>query len=153
MKAETLCQDVGCLSADGNVESWTLCSSTAQGETKCPVTLASKKSLAPITPSVETLISDSLASAIRPLSSCSSPAAALRKISKNCRTETSTVTVEEHAVSCHNLKNSHSCVCCVFGSDCTATSKISCGCNRTGLSQRLNIFCFNFSAIEEFSGF
>lgn len=46
-------------------------------------TLASKKSLAPMTPSVDTLISDSLASAIRPLSSCSSPAAALRKISRN----------------------------------------------------------------------
>lgn len=50
-------------------------------------TLASKKSLAPITPSVDTLISDSLASAIRPLSSCSSPAAALRKISRNYRKE------------------------------------------------------------------
>lgn len=48
-------------------------------------TLASKKSLAPITPWVETSISDSLANASRPLSSCSSPAAALRKINRNCR--------------------------------------------------------------------
>jgi len=48
-------------------------------------TLASKKLLAPITPSVETLISDNLARAMRPLSSCNSPAAALWKISRNCK--------------------------------------------------------------------
>lgn len=54
----------------------------------CQHTLASKKSLAPMTPSVETLISDSRAKAIRPLSSCNSPAAARWKISRNCNTET-----------------------------------------------------------------
>lgn len=51
------------------------------------LTLASKKSLAPMTPSVETLISDNRAKAIRPLSSCNSPAAALRKIKRNCNRE------------------------------------------------------------------
>lgn len=48
------------------------------------LTLASKKLLAPFTPSVETSISESRARACSPLSSCSSPAAALRKISRNC---------------------------------------------------------------------
>lgn len=48
------------------------------------LTLASKKFLAPFTPSVETSISESRARACSPLSSCSSPAAALRKISRNC---------------------------------------------------------------------
>ena len=47
-------------------------------------TLASKKSLAPLTPSRATSISESFASAISPLSSCSSPAAALWNISRNC---------------------------------------------------------------------
>lgn len=47
------------------------------------LTLASKKSLAPLTPSWETSISESFARAISPLSSCSSPAAALWKMSRN----------------------------------------------------------------------
>ena len=47
-------------------------------------TLASKKSLAPLTPSRATSISESFASAISPLSSCSSPAAALWNMSRNC---------------------------------------------------------------------
>lgn len=49
------------------------------------LTLASKKLLAPFTPSVETSISERRASTWSPLSSCSSPAAALRKIRRNCR--------------------------------------------------------------------
>ena len=53
------------------------------------LTLASKKLLAPLTPSVETSISESRASTCSPLSSCSSPAAALRKISRNCSREKS----------------------------------------------------------------
>lgn len=48
-------------------------------------TLASKKSLAPLTPSWATSISESFASAISPLSSSSSPAAALWNMSRNCR--------------------------------------------------------------------
>lgn len=48
------------------------------------LTLASKKVLAPLTPSVETSISERRARAQRPLSSASSPAAAFLKISRNC---------------------------------------------------------------------
>lgn len=46
-------------------------------------TLASKKFLAPLTPSMDTSISESFARVNRPLSSSSSPAAALWKISRN----------------------------------------------------------------------
>lgn len=53
------------------------------------LTLASKKLLAPLTPSVDTSISERRASTCSPLSSCSSPAAALRKIRRNCRGEES----------------------------------------------------------------
>lgn len=53
------------------------------------LTLASKKLLAPLTPSVETSISERRASTWSPLSSCSSPAAALRNIRRNCSGETS----------------------------------------------------------------
>lgn len=53
------------------------------------LTLASKKLLAPLTPSVETSISERRASTCSPLSSCSSPAAALRKIRRNCSREKS----------------------------------------------------------------
>lgn len=55
-----------------------------------PLTLASKKFLAPLTPSVETSISDRRAKAWRPLSSSNSPAAALRKIRRNWNVEKDT---------------------------------------------------------------
>jgi len=56
------------------------------------LTLASKKLLAPLTPSVDTSISERRASTCSPLSSCSSPAAALRKIRRNCGRENRTLT-------------------------------------------------------------
>ena len=56
------------------------------------LTLASKKLLAPLTPSVDTSISERRASTCSPLSSSSSPAAALRKIRRNCGRENRTLT-------------------------------------------------------------
>ena len=50
-------------------------------------TLASKKSLAPPTPTSSTLISHCFANIPKPESSCNSPAAAFRKISINSRNE------------------------------------------------------------------
>ena len=49
----------------------------------CGRTFASKKDLAPFTPSVDTSISERSARTCKPLPSASSPAAAFRKISRN----------------------------------------------------------------------
>lgn len=65
------------------VTNWALLLGRMQGGGDRP-TLASKKFLAPLTPSRATSISDSFARAVSPLSSCSSPAAALWKMSRNC---------------------------------------------------------------------
>uniref|UniRef100_A0A5F8H8S8 DNA-directed RNA polymerase III subunit RPC9 n=1 Tax=Monodelphis domestica TaxID=13616 RepID=A0A5F8H8S8_MONDO len=68
---------------------WAFCSALISASNRLVTdrawTLASKKFLAPFTPSMATSISESLARDIKPLSSSSSPEAALRKISKNSR--------------------------------------------------------------------
>lgn len=69
-------------------------------------TLASKKFLAPLTPSMETSISESFARVNRPLSSSSSPAAALWKISKNQQYREKTLKLFTEAQTKHKQHNS-----------------------------------------------